>query len=100
MTIRCKFKVDAITRRQQSVQKLGEDGLPVKDERGHHVYVPGEVWDVEMSPVYANGDPSHENSKFWAASPGGNFKVTTVNASAVASLKLGGEYYIDITPAG
>ena len=99
MTIRCKFKLTSITRRRQSIGARDEEGRAVVDSKGHRVYVDGEVWDIDMSPVYANGDPEHENSKFWEASPGGSFKLSTVNKSAVDSMVLGAEYYIDITPA-
>ena len=89
--MRCKFKVDSITRRMGSA--------PVKNEEGTTQWLPTEMWDVSMSPVYANGDPAHENSKFWQATPSGSFTVGTVNKSAVERLELGAEYYIDITPA-
>lgn len=95
--MRCKFKLNQITRRVQTVVRR-VDGKPVV-ENGRQVYEEGEVWDLEMSPVYANGDPNHENSKFWEATPGGSFKVATVNKGAVESMVLGDEYYIDITPA-
>jgi hypothetical protein len=52
-----------------------------------------------MSPVYANGDPDHENSKFWNASPGGSFELNIVNAAAVEMFEPGKEYYLDFTPA-
>lgn len=98
--VRCKFKVDSIERTIQSVAKKNPDGSYVLSENGKsHVYAPGEMWTVKMSPVYANNDPAHENSKFWAASPGGAFALNTVNKEAVDSLELGGEYYIDIHPA-
>jgi hypothetical protein len=90
MVIRCKFKVDSIERRKETVAKFVD---------GKKVYEPGETWTVRMSPVYANDDPNHENSKFWAASPSGSFEVRTVNKAAVESLELSGEYYLDITPA-
>ena len=99
MTTRCKFKLDTITRRVQTVAKRDENDAIVKDANGRLVYVTGEVWDLDMSPVYANGDPNHENSKFWEATPGGSFKVSTVNKTAVGTMVLGAEYYIDITPA-
>lgn len=98
MTIRCKFKLNQITRRVQSVVKRDEGGKAVV-ENSRQVYEEGEVWDLDMSPVYANGDPNHENSKFWEMTPGGSFKVATVNKAAVESMVLGAEYYIDITPA-
>lgn len=84
MTIRCKFRVDAITRsiglRQQ------EDG----------VWRPQEMRTVKLCPVSGG---SEENKKFWNATPSGSFEFGTVNAEAVNALELGGEYYIDISPA-
>lgn len=100
MTVRCKFKLDSITRRVTNVARRDPSGNIVKDERGYMIYDVGEVWDLDMSPVYANGDPDHENSKFWSATPSGSFKVSTVNKAAVESMALGKEYYIDITLAG
>lgn len=49
--------------------------------------------------MYHNGDPSHENSRFWAYTPGGSIELNTVNAEAVAQFDLGKEFYIDFTPA-
>ncbi len=52
-----------------------------------------------MSPVYGNGDPNHENTKFWQASPGGRLELSVVNAAAVERFEVGKEYYLDFTPA-
>ncbi len=99
MSVRCKFKVDSIKRDLAHVTKRDDAGSPVKDERGNYVYEKGESWSVAMSPVYGNGDPTHENTKFWAATPSGQFTLNTVNKAAVDRLELGGEYYLDITKA-
>ncbi len=53
-----------------------------------------------LFPVYPGDDPAHENSKFWAATPGGKLELNIVNASAVEGMEVGAEYYIDITPVG
>jgi hypothetical protein len=97
--MRCKFKLQSINRSMGSVAKRTPDGALYLDENGRQVWCEGEVWSVKMAPVYANGDPDHENTKFWAASPSGLFEVNTVNKAAVDSLVLGDEYYIDITKA-
>lgn len=97
--IRCKFKIDSIERMLGSACKRDAAGAIVKDANGHTVYEPTEMWTVKASPVYANNDPEHENSKFWAASPSGEFIVRTVNKAAVEQLVLGGEYYLDLTPS-
>lgn len=99
MTIRCKFKVDSIKRETAHVVKRDAYGVAVKDERGNYIYEKGESWSVSMSPVYGNGDPAHENTKFWSATPSGSIQFNTVNKAAVDALELGAEYYIDIAPA-
>lgn len=99
MSVRAKFKVDSIERTRSSAPKRDGAGLPMKDERGNYQYVPCEMQTVKLSPVYANGDPNHENSKFWAASPQGSITLGTVNADAVKLLDLGKEFYIDFTEA-
>jgi hypothetical protein len=54
---------------------------------------------IEMHPVYGNGDPSHENTKLWNASPGGKLELNCVNVATVEQFELDREYYIDFTPA-
>lgn len=97
--MRCKFKLNTITRSEGHVTKIGPDGGPVADENGRRVTEPGEVWSLTFSPVYANQDPKHENSVFWAYTPGGSLQLQTVNKVAVERLELGAEYYLDISPA-
>lgn len=92
MTTRAKFKVASITRREGSAPKVGEDGKTT--------YVPAEIRDVELTPVYGNGDPNHENTKFWQASPSGSIKIGCANLEAAQAFELGKEYYVDFTPAG
>lgn len=99
MSVRCKFTVTSITKTMGSRQKLDADGNVIKGANGYAEYEPCEMATIKMSPVYANNDPKHENSKFWQASPSGSFELGTVNMEAVAQLKLGDEYYIDISPA-
>lgn len=91
MTVRAKFKVDAIERTQQGKSKI-VDGKYVSDG-----FV--EMQTIKMSPVYGKGDPEHENTKFWAATPSGSLTLGTVNAEASAQFELGAEYYIDFTKA-
>lgn len=76
--VRAKFKVDTLTR-----SNFGS----------------GEMTTIKMSPVYANNDPNHENSKFWRYSPSGSLELGCVNPEAVKQFELGKEYYIDFTPA-
>ena len=88
MNIRCKFKVDSIERTQ---------GYGTKNEKGEYPLT--ELRTVKMSPVYGNGDPNHENTRFWGATPSGQIVFSTVNAAAADSLELGAEYYVDIIKA-
>jgi len=97
--MRCKFKLHSITRAEGTVTKLGDDGKPLVDAKGQRITEQGEVWSLKMAPVYPNNDPNHENSVFWAYSPGGTFELQTINRAAAERLELGREYYIDITPA-
>ena len=90
MTTRAKFRCDTITRREGGYNDTVQ---------GVITWVPQEVTSIEMSPVYHNDDPDHENTKFWEASPSGSFKLDCVNPKAVEMFKPGNEYYIDITEA-
>lgn len=92
MVTRAKFKVDEIRR------SLGTKKVNKVDGSGTE-YVPVEQRTLIMSPVYADSDPEHENTKFWDASPSGRFELTCVNLEAVEQFELGKEYYIDITRA-
>lgn len=80
MSVRAKFKVDAIERTK---------------------YGSVEMQTVKLSPVYGgDAKSSEENKKFWAASPSGSIQLGCVNAEAAKLFELGAEYYIDFTPAG
>jgi len=61
---------------------------------------PVELRSLRFNPVYGNGDPNHENTKFWKASPSGEIRLGTVNPAAWSAFEMGKEYYIDFTPAG
>lgn len=58
-----------------------------------------EVRTLKFAPVFANNDPTHENSVFWRASPGGEIKLSTVNQEAWSQFDFGKEYYVDFTRA-
>lgn len=77
-TTRCKFKLNSITRRK------------------HWDAARGDLFDLAFSPV-TGGSP--ENAAFYDASPCGEFKVSTVKQEIAEGMTLGGEFYIDITPA-
>jgi len=99
MTVRAKFKVVSITRTMGSRVKKDAAGNPVKNARGYEEHEPCEMWTIRMQPVYGNGDPNHENTKFWQASPGGSLELNCVNAEAVKQFELDREMYLDFTLA-
>lgn len=88
MAVRAKFKVDEIRR---------QDYSSYDQETNKRIRY--EVQTVKMSPVYGNGDPNHENTKFWKATPHGSLELGTINAEAARQFELGKEYYIDFMPA-
>lgn len=96
MSVRAKFKV-------QRIESTQHANYPYKKEDGTPDYKRPEVVELKtiaLSPVYGNGDPSHENTKFWQASPSGEIKLGTINPAAWEAFELGGEYYVDFTKAG
>jgi hypothetical protein len=99
MSVRAKFKVTGFESSQNSIAKKDADGVYVKDAKGNHVYDAVEMRTVKLAPVYGNGDPNHENTKFWQASPSGEIRLGTVNPEAWQAFELGKEYYVDFTVA-
>lgn len=91
MKVRAKFKVDSIERTIGCRQ--------VKNAEGVTSWEPTELRSVKMSPVCGNGDPEHENTKFWQASPSGSLVLGCANLAAADAFELGKEYYLDFTPA-
>lgn len=87
-TTRAKFVCNSVT------ETMGHRLNPETKQ-----YEPALQKTIKMAPVYGNGDPNHENSKFWDASPGGTFELNVINLPAAAIFKPGKEYYLDITPA-
>jgi len=98
-TVRAKFKVTKIERTMSSRVKRDADGNEVKNDRGGYEYEPCEMRTIRMSPVYGNGDPNHENTKFWNASPSGSLELGCVNLEAAERFELDREYYLDFRPA-
>lgn len=104
MSVRAKFTVTSITRNQGSRQETCADpancpvGANWHDGMSRHS-VPAEVQTIGLAPVYGNGDPNHENTKFWQASPSGQIQLGTVNLAAAQQFELGAEYYVDFTKA-
>lgn len=92
MTItRAKFTVNAIERTVGSKEVVGDDGK--------RTWVPAEMWTVRLNSVYGNGDPEHENTKFWQASPSGSIQLSMVNQAAAEVFELGKDYYVDFRAA-
>lgn len=87
-TVRAKFYCQSITTSL---------GTTRNSETGQ--YEPAMQKSIEMSPVYGNGDPNHENTKFWEASPSGSLKLGVINQAAAEQFEVGKEYYLDFTPA-
>lgn len=98
-SVRAKFTCNGVKHTLSSKSVLNADGTYQKDERGHYKTEPVTLYTIEMSPVYGNGDPNHENTKFWQSSPNGTLSLGTINEEAAKSFVLGKEYYIDFTPA-
>ena len=98
--VRAKFKVESITRTIGSKCVLDAEGKPAKDEKGYYKQAPCSMATIVMHPVYGNGDPNHENTKFWQASPAGKLELNCVNEAATACFNIGQEFYLDFTPAG
>lgn len=92
-TVRAKFKVEEV-RRSLTYKEVR------KDEKGTPCYAYAEIQTVVMLPVYYGGsDPSHENAKFWQATPSGRLELGCVNLDAAKYFELGQEYYIDFSKA-
>ncbi|MEY9466268.1 hypothetical protein ABH973_006681 [Bradyrhizobium ottawaense] len=86
-TTRAKFVCNSIT--EQMGSKPGPDGK----------WEPCVMKSVSLSPVYGNGDPKHENTKFWQATPSGRLELGVINLEAAAMFVPGKEYYLDISEA-
>jgi hypothetical protein len=96
--VRAKFTVISIKRHEGSGPVKNEDGSP-KLHEGRQVYGRCEMRTIELSPVYGNGDPNHENTKFWQSSPSGKIELGTINLDAAEAFELGKDYYVDFTRA-
>lgn len=90
MAVCAKFKVQRI----EQIQTVVQDGKTADGTQKHKIV---ELRTIVLLPVYGGGDPNHENTKYWQASPSGEIKLGTVMPAAWEQFKLGGEYYIDFT---
>jgi hypothetical protein len=78
MTVRAKFKVDSIEHFKSGTETL---------------------FNVKLSAVYGNGDPNHENTKFFRWTPSASIQLGTVNPAAAEQFELGKEFYVDFSKA-
>lgn len=92
MKVRAKFKIQKLSIMSANVS-LGTD------EKGVRKYGEGRLYTISASPVYGNGDPTHENTKFWEATPNGSLELGMVNEETAKLFEIGKEYYLDFTPA-
>jgi hypothetical protein len=88
MKVRAKFRCSTIT--------LMQTYLYDKDAGQS---VPAPARSIVLEPVYGQGDPAHENTKFWQATPSGRIEMSIVNATAAECFEVGKEYFVDFTPA-
>lgn len=58
-----------------------------------------ELRTLKFNPVFGNGDPEHENTKFWQSSPSGELTLGCLNPAAWSLFVIGKEYYLDFTEA-
>lgn len=55
---------------------------------------------VQLKPaIYKADDPTHENSKFWAASPSGSMELYIQNSACFDFFKVGEFVYLPFIPA-
>jgi hypothetical protein len=90
--VRAKFKMHSYTTTMQT------QGTGQKNEAGAAIYKDVEMRTLKFGPVYGNGDPNHENTRFWNATPSGSIELGTVNKAAWEQFEIGKEYYIDFSP--
>lgn len=92
--VRAKFAVQKIETTLHRKSPRKPDGT--SDHQNPYTV---EMRTIVLSPVYSE-DPESENRRFWDASPAGEIRLGTINPQAWHAFELGGEYYIDFTPAG
>jgi hypothetical protein len=107
MAVRAKFRCHSITLTQASRTKDGLTWDPTihkyKDSEGNEVSSTDayEEWQQPTVQLYAvTPSGSEENSKFFAATPSAECKLTISNPDAAEFYELGKEYYLDFSPAG
>jgi hypothetical protein len=81
MKVRCKMLVNGIERGIGSRQVIDR-------ATGKASWVPAEQRTIKLHPVYGNGDPNHENTKLWNATPSGQFQFTMISLETGALFEL------------
>ncbi|MGD9726393.1 MAG: hypothetical protein AB7L09_21600 [Nitrospira sp.] len=95
MTVRAKFRYDSYSACLYDKPSLD----PTTGKADYTKTTKVEKRTLYFTPVYHKGDPAHENSKFWEASPSGKLELGTINEEAWSQFEMGKEYYLDFTPA-
>ncbi len=95
MAVRCKFK---LTKVESTMYLSGYEKQP-DGKNDYNKPKNVEQRTLVFNAVSGNADPDHENTKFWEATPSGEFRFGTVNKAAWEQFQLGEEYYVDFTPA-
>ncbi len=98
--VNAKFKLQRVEITQGMKKRRTADGMAYeKTDKGAEVYDNCELHTLIFAPVYANNDPTHENSHFWDYSPSGEIRLGTVNPDAWNYFRLGKEYYVNFKEA-
>ena len=98
--VRAKFTLSSYETHIGSRAVRDANGKVARDENGRERYEACEIRTLVFRPVYGNGDPNHENTKFWTATPSGELKLGMVSPEAWSKFELGKEYYLDFSLAG
>ena len=86
MTTRAKFRVDSVEISTQPVYNR-----ETRESEAKQVAI------ITLHPVTG---ASKENEEFYAATPGGEIKLSVLNFPAAEMFKQGGEIYVDFTRVG
>lgn len=97
---RAKFRCNRIELSGYRGYQHDEHGNVVKDEEGNPVVADIIQPKVVLNPVSpVQGDDTHENSKFWMASPSGELWLSINNPLGAEVFELNREYYVDFIAA-
>lgn len=104
MTTRCKMRIDEVGFVMSSKRRMNHDGTVHRLPNGAEVWDPMPAVSLKATPVYGNGDPNSENTRFWQSTPNGQLSLSVINKEAMLSLGVetvedltGRELYVDLT---